>query len=182
MKRSAGEGNQSQNPYKSFFKRNHPFKAIEPPPANLNIDLGNVASDSFCTYHQEKHSERDFPQWVHAMNLMANRFLYEVSLTEQSSDSTINILDQENVDPLKETTMLISDPDLPMPSDDLFEVQELSTEVLVIQTRSRGQPILNDLTTTQISGGRPTLDHLKAHFSSRRNPINIHTRESPKLY
>jgi hypothetical protein len=72
MKRSAGEGNQGQRPYKPFFKRNPPFKAIEPPSANLNIDLGNVASDSLCTYHQEKHSERDYPQWVHAMNLMAN--------------------------------------------------------------------------------------------------------------
>jgi hypothetical protein len=80
MKRSAREGNQGQRPYKPFFKRNPPFKAIEPPPANLNIDLGNVASDSFCTYHQEKHSERDYPQWVHAMNLMANLFLNEVSL------------------------------------------------------------------------------------------------------
>jgi hypothetical protein len=72
MERSAGEGNQGQRPYKPFFKMNPPFKEIEPPPTNLNIDLGNVASDSFCTYHQEKHSERDFPQWVHAMNLMAN--------------------------------------------------------------------------------------------------------------
>jgi hypothetical protein len=62
MKRSVGEGNQGQRPYKSFFKRNPPFKAIEHPLANLNIDLGNVASDSFCTYHQEKNSERDYTQ------------------------------------------------------------------------------------------------------------------------
>jgi hypothetical protein len=61
MKRSVGEGNQVQRPYESFFKRNPPLKAIEPPPTNLNIDLGNVASNSFCTYNQEKHSERDFP-------------------------------------------------------------------------------------------------------------------------
>jgi hypothetical protein len=181
MKRSAGEGNQGQRPYKPFFKRNPPFKAIEPPPANLNIDLGNVASDSFCTYHQEKHSERDCPQWVHAMNLMANQFLDEVSLTEQSSGSTMNIVDQEEVDPPEETTMLIWDPDLPMPSDDLFEVQEPPTEVLAVQTRSRGQPVSNDLTTAQTLGGNPTSNHPKAPFVSRRNPINIHTRESPKL-
>ena len=61
MKISAGEGNQGQRPYKPFFKRNLLFKAIEPPPTNLNIDLGNVASDSFCTYHQEKHYEIDCP-------------------------------------------------------------------------------------------------------------------------
>jgi hypothetical protein len=124
MKRNAGEGNLGQRPYKPFFKRNPSFKAIEPPPTNLNIDLGNVASDSFCTYHQENHSERNFPQWVHAMNLMANRFLDEVSLTEQPSSSAINIFDQEEIDPPRDTTMLIWDPDLIMPSSDLFESQE----------------------------------------------------------
>jgi hypothetical protein len=85
MKRSVGEGKQGQRPYKPFFKRNPLFKAIEPPPNNLNIDLGNVAYNSFCTYHQEKHSQRDCPHWVHAMNLIANWFLDKVSLIEQSS-------------------------------------------------------------------------------------------------
>jgi hypothetical protein len=61
MKRSAGEGNQDHRPYKTFFNINPPFKAIEPPPTNLNINLGNIASNLFCTYHQEKHSERDCP-------------------------------------------------------------------------------------------------------------------------
>jgi hypothetical protein len=51
MKRNAGEGNLGQRPYKPFFKRNPSFKAIEPPPINLNIDLWSVTSDSFCTYH-----------------------------------------------------------------------------------------------------------------------------------
>ena len=72
------------------------------------------------------------------MNLMANRFLDEVSLTEQLSSSAMNIVDQEEFDPLEETTMLIWDPDLPMPFDDLFEDQEPPAEVLVVQTRSRG--------------------------------------------
>jgi hypothetical protein len=182
MKRSAREGNQGQRPYNRFFKRNLPFKAIKPPPTNLNIDLGNVDSDSFCTYHQENQSERDYPQWVHAMNLMANRFLDEVSLTEQSSGSTINIFDQEEADPLEETTMLIWDVGLPMPSDDLSEVQEPPTEVLAMQTQSRGQHVSNDLTTTQTSRGKPALNHPKAPFSPRINPIKIHTRESPKLH
>jgi hypothetical protein len=61
MKINEGERNQGQRHYNPFFKRNHPFKEIEPPPANLNIDLGNVASDSFCTYHQENHLERECP-------------------------------------------------------------------------------------------------------------------------
>ena len=82
MKRSAGEGNQGQMPYKPLFKINPPFKEIEPPPTNLNIVLGNVASNSFCTCHQENHFKRDCPQWVNSMNFMTNRFLDEVSLTE----------------------------------------------------------------------------------------------------
>jgi hypothetical protein len=85
MKRSVGEGNQIQSPYKLFFKSNPPFKAIEPPPPNLNIDLGNVASNSFCTYHQEKHLERDYPHWFHDMNLMANQFLHECSINSRTT-------------------------------------------------------------------------------------------------
>jgi hypothetical protein len=181
MKRSAGEENQGQRPYKPFFKWNPPFKAIEPPQSNLKIDLGNVASDSFCTYHQENHSERECPQWVHAMNVMANQFLDEVSLTEQSSSSAMNIFDQEEVDPPEETTMLIWDPDIPMPFDDLFVVQEPPVEILVMKTQSRGQPISNNLTTTQNSRGKPTLNHSKSPFSPQINPISIHTRESPKI-
>ena len=56
MKKNAGEGNQGQRTYKPFFKRNQPFKEIEPPPANLNIDLWIVASNSLCNYYQENHS------------------------------------------------------------------------------------------------------------------------------
>jgi hypothetical protein len=61
MRRNAGEGNQGQRPYKSFLKRNPSFKSIKHTPNNVNIDLGNVVSDCFCTYHQEKHSKRDYP-------------------------------------------------------------------------------------------------------------------------
>jgi hypothetical protein len=175
MKRNEEEGNQGQRPYKPFFKINLPIKTIEPP------HLGNVASDSLCTYHQENHSERDFPQWVHAMNLMANSFLYEVSLTEQPSHLVMNVVDHEEIDPPKDTTMLIWDPDLIMPYDDLLQVQEPPIEVSVVKTRSKGPPVSKYLATTQTLGGKIAPDHLKASFSPRRNPINIHTRESPKM-
>jgi hypothetical protein len=71
---------------------------------------------------------------THAMNLMANQFLDEVSLTEQSSSLAMNIVYQEEVDPPEEIAMLIWDPDLPMSFDDLFEVQEPPIEVLAMQT------------------------------------------------
>jgi hypothetical protein len=63
--------------------------------------------------------------------------------------------------------MFIWDLDLAMPSDDLFEVQEPPTEVLAMQKRSRGQPVSNDLTTTQILGGRRSPNHPKAPFSPK---------------
>jgi hypothetical protein len=115
------------------------------------------------------------------MNLMANRFLDEISLTEQSSSSTISIASQEEVEPSEETTMYLWDPNLLMPPDDVFEVQEPPIEVLVMQMRSKGQSVLNDLTIVQSLRGKKTVDHSKAPFVSQINPINIHTRESPKL-
>jgi hypothetical protein len=93
----------------------------------------------------------------------------------------MNVVDQEDIDPPEDTAMLIWDLDLIMPSDDLFESQEPPIEVLVVQTRSKGQPFSNDLNTTQTLGGRSTPDHQKALFSPHKNPIRIHTRESPKL-
>jgi hypothetical protein len=67
------------------------------------------------------------------MNLMSNRFLDEVSLTEQSSSSTVNISNQEEVGPPEETTMLLWDVNLPMPSNDIFEVQEPLVEILDVK-------------------------------------------------
>jgi hypothetical protein len=81
-----------------------------------------------------------------------NQFLDEVSLTEQPSGSVMNVVDQEEIDPPEDTTMLIWDPDLIMPSDDLFESQEPPAEVSVVQTRSKGPPISKDPITTQTSG------------------------------
>ena len=74
------------------------------------------------------------------MNYMANQFLDEVSLIEQPNSLVMNIADQEEIDPPKYTTMLIWDPDLIIPSADLFESQEQPAEVLMIQTRSKGLP------------------------------------------
>jgi hypothetical protein len=175
MKRNEDEGNQGQRPYKPFFKRNQPFKAIEPPPTNLNIDLGNVASDSFCTYHQENHSERECRQWVNAMNLMANRFLCEVSLTEPPNSSAFKIANQEEADPPQDTTMLIWDPDVIMSLDDLFKPQAPPTEISVIQTRSKGQPDPKDTDATRVSQSKLILDLPRMLVAPCKQPLSIHT-------
>ena len=48
----------------------------------------------------------------------------------------MNIADQEDIDPPQDITMLIWDPDLIMPCNDLFESQGQPVEVSVIQTCS----------------------------------------------
>jgi len=73
-------------------------------------------------YHQEKHSEIECPQWVHAMNLTANQFLDEVSLTKQSSGLAVNIANEKEVELSEETTIFLWDLDLSIPLDDVFEV------------------------------------------------------------
>jgi hypothetical protein len=61
----------------------------------------------------------------------------------------MNMADQEEVDPPRDTAMLIWDPDLIMPSNDLFESQEQPVEVSVIQTRSKGPLGSKDTDATQ---------------------------------
>jgi hypothetical protein len=115
------------------------------------------------------------------MNLMVNQFLDEFSLTEKSSGSTVNIVDLEEFGPSEETTMLLWDPDLSIPSKDIFEIQEPPAEVLSVQTRSRGHLVSNDLNIGKTLRGKKISDHPKAPFPPQRVPINIHTWESPKL-
>jgi hypothetical protein len=142
MKRNVGEGTSIPSPYKPFFRKPPPFKAIEPPPANLNIDLGEVASDSYCNYHQEHHSEKDFPQWVNVMNLLANRFLDGCSLTEQSNDHTSNTTENEVSEPPEKTTMVLWDVSHMSSFDNPIEEEELP-KILAVQTRSKG-PIMQN--------------------------------------
>jgi hypothetical protein len=115
------------------------------------------------------------------MNLISNRFLDEFSLAKQPKGSVMNVFYQQYIDPPEDTSMLIWDLDLIMPSDDLFESQETLAEVLVVQTCSKGPPISKCLDTIQTSGGKTTPNHLKETISSHKNPISIHTQESPKL-
>ena len=50
-----------------------------------------------------------------------------------------------------------------------------------MQMQGRGEHVSSDLTTAQTLGRKPAPDHLKEPFVPQINPINIHTRESPKL-
>jgi hypothetical protein len=53
---------------------------------------------------------------------MANRFLDECSLTEQTSGLAINVTIQESQEPPEETTMLLWDSNHPILFNDVAEV------------------------------------------------------------
>ena len=115
------------------------------------------------------------------MNLMANRFLDDVSLTEQPSSSAMNNVDQEEADQPRDTTMLIWDLDVIASSGDLFESREQPVEVSTIHTRSKGQPGSEDANTTQAPQSKLTPDRPKMPFTPYKKLISIHTQDSPKL-
>jgi hypothetical protein len=115
------------------------------------------------------------------MNLMANHFLGRVSLTEPSSSSAFNIVDQEETDPQQDMTMLIWDPDGIVSSDDLFKLHAPPAKISVVQTRSKGQPFPKDTDATHASQSKLTPDHPRMPFTLGKKTISIHTHDSPKL-
>jgi hypothetical protein len=49
----------NQKPSRPFFIIPTPPRAIEPPPANLNIDLEGVTKNNYCNYHQDNHLKKN---------------------------------------------------------------------------------------------------------------------------
>jgi hypothetical protein len=115
------------------------------------------------------------------MNLMANHFLGEVSLTEPPDSLAFNIVDQEEADLSQDTTMLIWDPDVIMSSNGLFKPQAPPTEISVVQTRSKDQPSPKDIDAIRVSQSKLTPDCPIMPISPSKQPLSIHMRESPKL-
>jgi hypothetical protein len=180
MKRNAGEGTSNPRPYKPFFRKNPPFKALEPPPANLNIDLGEVASDSYCNYHQEHHSEKDFPQWVNAMNLLENNFLDGCSLTEQPNDHTSNTAENEESEPPEKTTMVLWD----VSHTSSFEVpieEEECPKILAVQTRSKTPILQNQPTIAQAPKKTPKYSSLAQPTPPLSSGLKFQAHKTTKL-
>jgi hypothetical protein len=76
-KRSVREGTSNQKPYRPFVRRPTPPRVFEPPHADLNLDIGRVATDNYFNFHQDFHYEKTCSQWINAMNLVTDRLLDE---------------------------------------------------------------------------------------------------------
>ena len=44
-------------------------------PNHLRMNFTEVGMDNFCTFHQQPHSERNFPLWINSMTLVMNQLL-----------------------------------------------------------------------------------------------------------
>ena len=76
------EAGSSRNPFRQFFKKKEENSPPQPPTKKYSVvNLTKVGMDNFCTFHQQPHSEKIFPQWINSMNLVANQLL-DVQLTE----------------------------------------------------------------------------------------------------
>ena len=68
--------------YKPYYKKRDDNIQTKPPshsPSAMN--LTDVEMDNFCTFHQQPHSKKNFPQWINSMTLVMNQLL-DSKLTE----------------------------------------------------------------------------------------------------
>ena len=49
------------------------------------MNLTEVGMDNFCTFQQQRHSEKNCPQWLNSMTLVTNQLL-DSKLTEDSDE------------------------------------------------------------------------------------------------
>ena len=67
---------EAKKQFKPYYKRRDESGPSQPPthgPSAMN--LTEVGMENFCTFHQQPHSERNFPQWIHSMTLVMNQLL-----------------------------------------------------------------------------------------------------------
>jgi hypothetical protein len=77
-----------------FFKRNdNPPRPPEAPQIDLNLDSFN--NDNLCSYHQQNHPERTFPQWVNSMTLVINQMLDQQNLNDEQLNEAQNDTTEE---------------------------------------------------------------------------------------
>ena len=62
--------------YKPYYKRREDNNQSKPPPHSpASMNLTNAGMDNFCTFDQQTHFEKQFPQWINSMTLVMNHLL-----------------------------------------------------------------------------------------------------------
>ena len=70
------EASSSKKQFKPYFKEMEESGQSQPPVYNSSIlNFNEVGMDHFCTFLQEPHSKKSFPQWIKSMTLVMNQLL-----------------------------------------------------------------------------------------------------------
>ena len=125
-----------------YYKRKDESSPSQPPVHSPSVmNLTEVGMDKFCTFHQQPHSQRSFPQWINSMNLVMNQLL-DSKLTEHA-------LEEEKVHgPEKipeETTTVLWDCMATLGLNDEEITKKIPLSVVNVITRSNG-PIIYEST------------------------------------
>ena len=98
------EASLAKRQFKPYFKKREESGTSQPHVYNSSVlNFNEVGMDHFCTFHQEPHSEKSFPQWINSMTLVMNQFL-DSQLTElEVEEDQTNELEEAN----EVTTMVL---------------------------------------------------------------------------
>ena len=70
------KGKEAHKQYKTYYKKRDDNGQPKPPPHSPSaMNLTDVGMDNFCIFHQQPHSEKNFPQWINSMTLVMNQLL-----------------------------------------------------------------------------------------------------------
>ena len=103
------------------------------------LNLTEVGMDNFCTFHQQPHSEKRYPQWINSMNLVVNQLL-DVQLIEPEVKEEKEI---ETKSTLEETTMVLWDCMTTLGLEEEETTDEIQLSAVNITMRSQG-PIIDE--------------------------------------
>ena len=69
------------------------------------MNLTKVEMDNFCTFHQQPHSKKRFPQWINSITLVMNQLLDSKLIEPLDEEEKMH----ESEETLEETTMVLWD-------------------------------------------------------------------------
>ena len=67
---------ETKKQFNPYYKRKDESGPSKPPTNSPSVmNFTEVGMDNFCTFHQQPHSEKKFPQWINSMTLVMNQLL-----------------------------------------------------------------------------------------------------------
>ena len=62
-----------KKPFNPCYKKKEENEQPQPPILNsIVLNFNKVGMDNLCTFHQEHHYEKTYPQWINSMTLVMN--------------------------------------------------------------------------------------------------------------